>query len=586
MGKTVKHLDTIRPAQSDTVAIFVHGILSNAESCWKHSNGAYWPDLLAQELDINEIGIYTFTYRADIFSGSYSLSDAVDSLKENLVLENLLNKKQLIFVCHSMGGIVVRKFVVDRQTSLIDQGKWIGLFLIATPSIGSKFANFITTLAKLVGIRNAQLEALRFTQNNGWLNDLDRNFINLIASKRLTLYGKELIEDNSIVLKKWLRRKQIVSPSSSAKYFGEPYKVPYSDHSTISKPESRDAVQHSLLCDFIAKNFGSAGADESQAVTEKPTHKIHCDSESDPEPTDEEKQVQVEAICKLVLKELASLLDNEQLLKKELSERLDGAEDVVLTLCEAAKKDLGNALDKLIAATRKTLKNVQSDRTPDSSIMYTNAKKAMNWLLLLSVDPGWLWRHRDVLIDGVTAQPLVTSAESEFGADLGFSALQQRPPSRHQMTGLFKVHLPDTLNIDGLLDPGPGELAQLDEIKKALWRIVFPAPTKRRPEEASSYQPPPTFGRGKKSRHNHELNVGIVSLRNSEGGDHYCITSVAIDQSDFSRGLIKSVQEDLPGLSVVVFGIEGGRSVLVVLEHAIQTRLRNMHGLMQAEDER
>jgi hypothetical protein len=320
----------------------------------------------------------------------------------------------------------------------------------------------------------------------------------------------------------------------------------------------------------------------SESVLEQPTSDTHYESE----PTDEEKRSQVEAICKLVLKQIASLLENEQLLKEELSERLEGAAEVVLALCEAAKTDPGAALDKLIAATRKTLEKMQSIRGPDLSITYTNASKVMNWLLLLSVDPGWLWRHRDILIDGVTAQPLVASAESEFGADLGFSALQQRLPSRRQMVGLFELHLPDTLNIDGLLDPGPGELAQLDEIKKALWKIVFPVPTKRRPEEASSYQPPKTFGRGKKSRHNDVLNEGIVSLRNSEDRDHYCITSTAIDQSDFSRGLIRSLQEDLPGLSVVVFGLEGGRSVLVVLEHAIQTRLRNMHGLMQAEDER
>ncbi len=327
--------------------------------------------------------------------------------------------------------------------------------------------------------------------------------------------------------------------------------------------------------------LGIQGDQNFESITDLLT----SDDQYIPEPTDKEKQAQLDAICKLVLKEIASLLENEVLLKEKLSERLDGATDVVMALCEAAKTDVTKALDKLIAATRKTLEKMKADRSPESSSTYTNSAKAMNWLLLLSVEPEWLWRHRDLLIDGVTAQPLITSAETEFGADLGFSALQQRPPSHHQMLGLFKVHLPDTLNIDGLLDPGPGKLAQLDEIKKALWRIVFPVPTKLRPEEASSYQPPLTFDRVKNKIHNDMLNEGIVSLRDSEGRDHYCITSVAIDQSDFSRGLIKKLQEDLPGLSVVVFGIEGGRSVLVVLEHAIQTRLRNMHALMQSEDE-
>src|SRR5262249_58967564 len=46
---------------------------------------------------------------------------------------------------------------------------------------------------------------------------------------------------------------QIVEPYSAARYFGEPYKVPHSNHNTIAKPEDDEAIQHKLLVLFIRK---------------------------------------------------------------------------------------------------------------------------------------------------------------------------------------------------------------------------------------------------------------------------------------------------------------------------------------------
>jgi hypothetical protein len=238
----------IRRPQAGTSAVFVHGILSSGEACWRHDNGTYWPALLQNEPALKLLGIYVFTYQTEIFSGSYRLGDIVDALKEHMRLDGVLQSERLIFVCHSMGGMVVRKFLVERATELIEGEREIGLFLVASPSLGSSYADWLSPLARLFG--HAQVDALRFVRGNEWLQDLDKEFTNLKAAGKLKIQGKELVEDKFVAFKK-LWHRQVVEPFSGAKYFGEPFKVPGSDHFSIAKPADNGALQHRLLCQFV-----------------------------------------------------------------------------------------------------------------------------------------------------------------------------------------------------------------------------------------------------------------------------------------------------------------------------------------------
>jgi len=246
----------IRRAVADSAVVFVHGVLSSGETCWR-SGDVYWPEILAQESVLSDIGIYVFSYRSDVFSAGYSLGDAVEALNAYLKLDQLLQLGNLIFVCHSMGGILVRQFLVTRQAALIEKGTKIGLFLVASPSLGSDYANLLLALAKALG--NLQAEALRFANNNAWLNDLDRNFINLKESGHLAICGQELVEDQFVILPSFFQ-KQVVRPFSGAKYFGESVKIPYSDHFTIAKPSGPKDLQHRLLVQFIANFVQNSGA--------------------------------------------------------------------------------------------------------------------------------------------------------------------------------------------------------------------------------------------------------------------------------------------------------------------------------------
>ncbi|MCG8342620.1 MAG: GPI inositol-deacylase [Chlorobiales bacterium] len=241
--------DLLRESQNGVIVIFIHGILGGNRNSWQHINGTNWPELLKNESDLESIGIYIFTYHSDYFSANYELGDIVDALKEQIRSDNILKNKKIIFVCHSMGGIVARKYLVENANELIESNNEIGLYLLASPSLGSSYANWLEPIINIFGHKQASI--LKFIKNNTQLSDLDREFKNLKESGRLYIVGKEIIEDKSIFFNKLLK-KQVVEPFSGSRYFGEPFKVPKSDHFSIATPENKDAIQHRLLCQFIS----------------------------------------------------------------------------------------------------------------------------------------------------------------------------------------------------------------------------------------------------------------------------------------------------------------------------------------------
>jgi hypothetical protein len=262
------------PEEGAGVVIFVHGILSSGEACWKHPNGTYWPTLLSEDQSLSHLGIYVYTYQSSISSGYYSVSDVIGDLKERLKGAQVgkgtiwQGGGPMLFVCHSMGGIVARKLIVRSQMELIEVGAKIGLFLVASPSLGSSYANWITTIARAAG--NTQAIALKFAQDNQWLNELDAEFQTLKESARIPMVGRELHEDKFIVPGLSVFFPQIVAPYSAHRYFEDPLKIAHSDHFSISKPADRNALAHQTLVRFLKEGCARLAALPAPRLREDP----------------------------------------------------------------------------------------------------------------------------------------------------------------------------------------------------------------------------------------------------------------------------------------------------------------------------
>ena len=239
-------------SRSRAVVIFIHGILSNSDSCWRNSkSNTYWPELIANDSVFEDSAVFVSGYTADFGAGLYDICSAADDVLAHLRCPGEgpapLEKDRLIFVCHSQGGIVVRQMLCSHFHEF--QNKQVGVVLCGSPSWGSIYGTALAPIAML--IRYQQGMAL------GWggatLKNLDRAFLYLLRMKRIpNITGTCFAETRGRLF--GIPIPKIVTEASATRYFNSWYQIPKSTHSTLVKPNSMSHLSHVRLRDFALTN--------------------------------------------------------------------------------------------------------------------------------------------------------------------------------------------------------------------------------------------------------------------------------------------------------------------------------------------
>jgi len=204
------------------VVVFVHGIRDNATHCWLSSTGQYWPALLAATS--KDWDIYVEQYQDDI-----TISEISNHM--SLALGDVFESHdRAVVVAHSMGGLAIREFLLDHQSYA---AKVATLLLVATPSLGSKLANFVAAFH----LGNRQSDDLRTIDVNPFLQRQVQRWSQLMR-KPETICGYE-------TRRTWLF--EVVS-RESAKALCDGVPIPLdAGHNNAAKPECINSDQHRML---------------------------------------------------------------------------------------------------------------------------------------------------------------------------------------------------------------------------------------------------------------------------------------------------------------------------------------------------
>jgi pimeloyl-ACP methyl ester carboxylesterase len=170
--------------------IFVHGLGGTVMRTWswKKNVAYFWPAWLADEPELYSFRIFSFGYNSNPRGGGTNLN--ITDFAKDLLLSMLtfsggideipLGSRAIMFVTHSMGGLVVKKAYIlgkhDKQYSSI-VAQIYGIVFLGTPHRGARYAktlNNILSTAPLGAPPKAYIAELE--ANSGSLQDINEQF--------------------------------------------------------------------------------------------------------------------------------------------------------------------------------------------------------------------------------------------------------------------------------------------------------------------------------------------------------------------------------------------------------------------------
>ena len=243
-----QHTTEARPRFIDskdrgTAIIFVHGYLGDATQTWTNPhNGAYFPRLVQTDPAFGDVDVFVHEYSTPLIGDSLRLDELAENMRLVLSRHGVLARERLVFVAHSMGGLVTRAFLLKyrdaaRRTSL--------MYLFASPTSGSDVARIGSLFSTSGHMRQlVSTDPTLGDLQRSWLaDDLLRVIPTYCAYERRATLGGIVVEDQSAM-----------------NLCNRPVDPIEANHLDIVKPASRDHTSYSAL----ANAFRSEQARVSQ----------------------------------------------------------------------------------------------------------------------------------------------------------------------------------------------------------------------------------------------------------------------------------------------------------------------------------
>lgn len=246
--------------------VLVHGLEGDDLTTWEGTKGDYddfWPQWLAD--DRPDVAVWSVWYPAVISKwegGSMAYQGRAKQLLEALRLRGIGTHKPVVFVAHSLGGIVVKQMLRisddasrggdtdQRFKNLVRETR--GVVFLATPHTGSGLGSYLENLAVALGItkfgrQSALVQQLR--KDAPELLDLNEWYRQNV--RRLHIATEALYETTEYAPGHFV----VDESAADANVPGVSAIGVDADHITIAKPVSRDTDVYLSVIDFVDKKL-------------------------------------------------------------------------------------------------------------------------------------------------------------------------------------------------------------------------------------------------------------------------------------------------------------------------------------------
>jgi tetratricopeptide (TPR) repeat protein/pimeloyl-ACP methyl ester carboxylesterase len=242
--------------------IFVHGLGGHAYDTWRRDarrreapeDVTFWPLWLAE--DVGGISVYTLAYEAPAsnwLGTSMPLQDRAVNVLEVLLSEPGLKNGPIIFICHSLGGLIVKQILLDLQQQRDRRkeakdllGRVTQVVFAATPHTGAQQATLLDRLRFLAWPSSI---ARTLVANDPTLRSIN------VAYRVFADECRDLLQHRVFYETQGTPAGVIVDEASTDPGLpGDPPVLVDADHISIVKPIHRFSVLYARTRDFIASN--------------------------------------------------------------------------------------------------------------------------------------------------------------------------------------------------------------------------------------------------------------------------------------------------------------------------------------------
>lgn len=190
--------------RAELVLVFVHGVLGDGMNTWKNRDTeAYWPELVKTDSQFQDVDVYVYEYPSPLLNSAPSVDEVAAQLHVKLETDGVLDYPEIAFVAHSMGGIIVRAFLL-RADDVAERARF--LFFLGTPTLGSsvaKIGNLISGNPQIGQIASLTHDSYLADQMRAWLASSLRTLASYCAYEIQKTKGL-ILGPVDIYLDRWL----------------------------------------------------------------------------------------------------------------------------------------------------------------------------------------------------------------------------------------------------------------------------------------------------------------------------------------------------------------------------------------------